>query len=234
MRIAVIADVHGNRDALAAVLEDIDARCVDLAIDLGDYLSGPLDARGAAKLLMERDMLHVRGNHDPQLLERDEDGMGASDRTANEQIGIGARRRLATLPPTLLVAGEVFACHGTPTSDLTYWTETVDADGRVRPAGREQIEHHAAGADHPVLLCGHTHLSRIVRLENGRASAVRATTTPCPCRTPWSPARRTRCTPWSNGEARRGGRRSTRCPTRRPRWSSSPVPAVVPSGPAPW
>ena len=42
MRLAVIADIHGNLPALQAVLADISARDVDRTINLGDCVSGPL------------------------------------------------------------------------------------------------------------------------------------------------------------------------------------------------
>ena len=41
MRIAVIADIHGNLPALEAVLADIQRRGVDRTINLGDSVSGP-------------------------------------------------------------------------------------------------------------------------------------------------------------------------------------------------
>jgi len=42
MRIAVIADIHGNLLALEAVLTGIEHRVVDRMINLGDCVSGPL------------------------------------------------------------------------------------------------------------------------------------------------------------------------------------------------
>jgi len=42
MRIAVIADIHGNLPALEAVLADIRRRKADRVINLGDCVSGPL------------------------------------------------------------------------------------------------------------------------------------------------------------------------------------------------
>ncbi|MBL8561144.1 MAG: metallophosphoesterase family protein, partial [Gemmobacter sp.] len=41
-RFAAIADIHGNADALAAVLADIDAQGITEIVNLGDLLSGPL------------------------------------------------------------------------------------------------------------------------------------------------------------------------------------------------
>ena len=42
MRLAVLADIHGNLDALQAVLADLARQSPDLIVNLGDCLSGPL------------------------------------------------------------------------------------------------------------------------------------------------------------------------------------------------
>ena len=64
MRIAVIADIHGNLPALEAVLADIRHRKADRVINLGDCVSGPLWPSEVVDLLMARDDLTIRGNHD--------------------------------------------------------------------------------------------------------------------------------------------------------------------------
>jgi predicted phosphodiesterase len=61
MRIAVIADVHGNLLALEAVLADIARHGVDLTVNLGDAVSGPLQPAETAKLLMKNNLPTVRG-----------------------------------------------------------------------------------------------------------------------------------------------------------------------------
>ena len=68
-RFAAIADVHGNRWALEAVLEDIARRGVRSIVNLGDNLFGPLDVDGTAELLMRLDMPGVSGNQDRELVE---------------------------------------------------------------------------------------------------------------------------------------------------------------------
>src|SRR4051812_45869014 len=55
MRFAAIADVHGNYLALEAVLADIRAQGVSDIVNLGDMLSGPLDARRTIEILMKLD-----------------------------------------------------------------------------------------------------------------------------------------------------------------------------------
>ena len=68
-RLAVLSDIHGNADALTAVLADMLAFSPDLMINLGDVLSGPLDPMGTAALLEGVPNLTVMGNHDRWLLD---------------------------------------------------------------------------------------------------------------------------------------------------------------------
>lgn len=168
-RFAVIADIHGNSDALAAVLADIDALCIETIINLGDHLSGPLAARETVDMLMAREMISIRGNHDRWLVEQPVAEMGPSDRVAFEQLEAQHLAWLCDLPASLSLAdGQIFICHGTPTSDTTYWLETVTATGDVVLRGRDEIEAEAEDIAASLILCGHTHTPRVVRLSDGR------------------------------------------------------------------
>ncbi|WP_369593419.1 metallophosphoesterase family protein [Lysinibacillus pakistanensis] len=42
MKIAVLSDIHGNKEALKTVLDDIQQRNIDSIYNLGDTLYGPL------------------------------------------------------------------------------------------------------------------------------------------------------------------------------------------------
>jgi diadenosine tetraphosphatase ApaH/serine/threonine PP2A family protein phosphatase len=72
------------------------------------------------------------------------------------------------VPPTLVYRDQVFLCHATPNSDESYWLETVLADGTVRMSSLEAIEQAAQGIVQSLILCGHTHIARTVRLGDGR------------------------------------------------------------------
>lgn len=169
MRIAIIADIHGNDLALEAVLADIDQRGISEIVNLGDHLSGALNAARTADILMSRpDIACIRGNHDRWLVEKKPDAMGSWDRIAHAQLEARHLNWLAQLPPTMLLHDEIFLCHGTPQADTTYWLDEASAEGGMRLSSIERIESMAAGIDHPVLLCGHTHLARAVRLRDDR------------------------------------------------------------------
>ena len=167
MRIAVLSDVHGNLLALEAVLADLVRRSPDLTVNLGDCVSGPLQARDTAEVLLALDMPTIAGNHERQLLTQTLAEMGASDRHAADELRADHWAWMETLPPTAWFADGVFACHGTPESDLPYLLEDVDAIGH-RPADPSSVAIRVAGYDAQVILCGHSHQPRIVPLGDGR------------------------------------------------------------------
>ncbi|MEL7115953.1 MAG: metallophosphoesterase family protein [Pseudomonadota bacterium] len=166
-RFAAIADIHGNSAALKAVLDDIDALGITHTVNLGDHFSGPLDAEGTADVLIERQFPSILGNHDRWLLEQSPEQMGPSDRVAYDLLSDAHMGWLQGLPATLRI-GDVFVCHGTPLSDTTYWMEEVREDAFVGMASRVWIEDHAGDIDASLILCGHTHTARAVRLSDGR------------------------------------------------------------------
>jgi len=168
MRFAAIADVHGNYLALEAVIADIRAQGIGEIVDLGDMASGPLDARRTMDALMALDAVHVLGNHDRYLIDRPPEKMGSWDRPAHAQLDQAHLDWLRAVPPTRLYRDQVFLCHATPARDEIYWLEAVDPDGTVRMASLDAIEKTAEGITQPLILCGHTHVARTVRLRDGR------------------------------------------------------------------
>lgn len=168
MKFAVLADIHGNSFALEAVLRDMDSLNITAAVNLGDFFSGPIDAAKTAAFLMERDFVSIRGNHDRYLIEQDRSEMGPSDRVAFDQLNQAQLDWIASLPETRIVFEDVFMCHGTPTSDATYWLERVEENGIVRAATLHEVASEAAGVDASLLLCAHTHIPRCIQLPDGR------------------------------------------------------------------
>lgn len=167
MKIAVISDIHGNVAALDAVLADAATRQITLIVNLGDICSGGLFPRETADRLMPLELPTVRGNHERQLTELPRDRMGLSDRHAAGTLLPQQLAWLAALPPTMRLSNDVLLVHGTPDSDLTYFLETVTHEG-LREATREEAEQRAGRADAALILCGHTHLQRVMTLDDGR------------------------------------------------------------------
>jgi predicted phosphodiesterase len=166
-RIAVVSDIHGNLPALEAVVTDIERRGAELVVNLGDHASGPLWPEETLAFLRTRDWVHVLGNHDRVSARASLADLGPSDRYAREHTGELGRTWLDSLSPLIRTDDGIVLFHGTPSNDNLYLLETV-ADRRVHPSTPAEIEGRLGGLDAPLILCGHTHLPRIVTRPNGR------------------------------------------------------------------
>jgi predicted phosphodiesterase len=179
MKIAVLSDIHGNLAALQAVLEEVERSGADVVVNLGDILSGPLQPRETAELLMARaEIVTIAGNHERQVLELWDDP-GAprnpldSDGYTVAQLEPRHADWLRSLPATRWLAEDVLLVHGTPGTDAVYWLESVTPGQGVhggsgmRPASAQEIARRLATAPDAarasLVLCGHTHVPRAVR-----------------------------------------------------------------------
>ncbi len=169
-RVAVLADVHGNAVALAAVLAKLEQEQPDAIVHCGDLTWGPL-AAGTARLLEGHGVRFLRGNADRavgELAERLHDP--AADATPRErwmvaQHNAPLRARLAAFPATVELEvdglGDVLFCHGSPRSDEELVTiETPEA----------RLAEAIAGTTADLIVTAHTHV-RYERRVLGRAFA---------------------------------------------------------------
>ena len=166
MRLAVIADVHGNLRALDAVLADVARHAPDAIVNLGDCVSGPLAAAATADRLMAHGFVTVRGNHDRALVEQPASAMGESDRAAAAELTPAHFAWLAALPATVTIE-QVLLCHGTPTSDLAYLAERVRGSDVTVPSP-DELDARLGDVRATIVLGGHTHRPRVLRSSRGR------------------------------------------------------------------
>jgi len=169
MKLAVLADVHGNGEALHAVLADVARRGgADHLLVLGDIaLLGP-DPGEVVELLLAWDAIAVFGNADRFLLDTDwrtlepEGEEERADRAlclwALGRLGQDAEGWLRALPfeRTLVLAGQrILLVHGSPRSEREEIRRDTPDD-----SVREMI----AGVQADLVLYGHTHepLDRVV------------------------------------------------------------------------
>lgn len=165
MRIAVIADIHGNLPALRATLADLDAAGVDATVVLGDTTGGPL-VDACLDLLESRDgPLHwVAGNGERETVECFDgwyEGRDDKVRWAARSLDRGWRDRMASWPISIVVDGVCF-CHATPRAD----------DENLTRATEVAVLTEAADAAGTALVVGaHTHQQFIRELPDGRVIA---------------------------------------------------------------
>jgi len=164
-RIALLADIHANVWALEAVLADVRKQGVDVVWNLGDILHGALKPRATYDLLRSTDIaLTIRGNQDRELYEPNIDPRAE---WMIRDLGEEPIEWLRGLPATAVFEDEVLLCHGSPTDDMCYLLEDVKS-GHPQVRDKEEIGRLLAGAAQPVIVCGHTHIPRLVRLAKDR------------------------------------------------------------------
>ena len=167
--IAVLSDIHGNLPALEAVIADARAAGATGFINLGDSLSGPLWVAETADLLMREDWPTIAGNHERQLLTHAPERMNASDRFARSQLSDAHLAWLAAQAETLTL-DDILCVHGSPRSDVEHLIHSVEDTG-LRDATEVEIKERLDDANAPLILCGHTHVARVVTLADGRRVA---------------------------------------------------------------
>ncbi len=162
--IAAISDIHGNILALEAVVQDIVRRQVDTIVNLGDHISGPLWPKETIQFLMRQDWIQISGNHDRQLVAQDPRTHGLSDKYAFDVLNDLEKEWLRHLPANVRVDENVLLFHGTPSNDTEYLLETVQ-HGKAALASRSEIKKRLGKTISPVMLCGHTHVQRVVEVD---------------------------------------------------------------------
>ena len=125
MRIAVIADIHSNSEALASVLAQLDREGVEAILNLGDLVGYNAGPNECLEMLQGRQTWSLAGNHDLALLdpERAQNfNIIAYDALmwCRQQIRPEFLEFLQGLPLLRKLPGSFLACHGTPGNPDTY------------------------------------------------------------------------------------------------------------------
>ncbi|MDQ1848010.1 metallophosphoesterase family protein [Gemmobacter fulvus] len=162
MRIAILTDIHANREAFAAVLADVENRKVDQIVLLGDIVGYGPDPEWCctrAMALVQAGALAVQGNHDAAVLKPDT-AMNITARRAMdwtrprlspEQAGFLAGLPLRQRHEDLLF---VHASAHDP-QDWIY----VSSAQRAMPSFRVCPER--------VIFCGHVHVPALISCDMG-------------------------------------------------------------------
>ncbi|GAA3595682.1 metallophosphoesterase family protein [Klugiella xanthotipulae] len=141
---------------------------MDLTVNLGDLLSGGLHPAETADRLIPLALPTVRGNHEHQVLTIPRELMGLSDGRARDTMTAEHLRWFASLPLACEPAPGVLMFHGTPNDDATYLLESVDTDGARAATADEVVERLGEwSSGWGLMLCGHTHIPRSLRLDSG-------------------------------------------------------------------
>lgn len=169
MKIAVLSDIHSNVYALDAVIKDLKRHSVDLKVNLGDILYGPIAPKSTFELLMEHDFITISGNQDRQIYESTDEEIESNPTMQFILDDLGAKPLawMKSLPFDKQINEDVYLCHGTPKNDLVYLLEDVSRGYALLRSDNDIID-LLEGQKSKLICCGHTHIPRAVNLSSGQ------------------------------------------------------------------
>ena len=166
MKIAVISDIHGNMEALVAVMQDIQEQKCDKIFVLGDYAMAGPEPYAAIDYFRSKpdssDYRMIQGNTDLMIADYSESSYDKlkplapvmAEALKDDASGINSEQRsfLKNLPSQLELEEcgvKILLVHGSPRRN----NEDILPDTPL-----EEVEKMVENTDADVVLCGHTHL----------------------------------------------------------------------------
>ncbi len=158
-RVALISDLHANLIALDAVLADIDALGITEILCLGDIVDLGPQPQAVVDRLQQRGVRCLRGNHDPLDEHPGHPLLLEIEAWTRAQLEPATLAQLETLPERIeleLDGVRVLCVHGSPhdVNDQILSTTTC-----------EDLLRWTAGCEFDVLVCGHTHVQLLRRID---------------------------------------------------------------------
>jgi predicted phosphodiesterase len=164
MRIAIVSDIHGNRQAFEAVLDDIEASECEEMWCLGDLVGYGADPDACVELARRHAAICLAGNHDLGVcgalpLQQFSKGAALAAQWTQETITSDTREYLCALEPQNLDE-EVGLYHASPRDPIwEYVLSSLQADLCLDDQR------------HRVCLIGHSHVALSFTREPGRPAS---------------------------------------------------------------
>jgi predicted phosphodiesterase len=165
--LGLIADIHGNREALAAVLAQLARRGAERIVCLGDIVGYNADPELCVRMLRQRAAAAVAGNHDLIAV-----GAGDFSRCSNKaryalertrrRLSTASRAYLARLPRALALEGGIVLVHA----------GVRDVGQYLRTCAHIEQNARLLAQDFPaarLCLFGHSHEQKVYEVHGGIA-----------------------------------------------------------------
>ena len=161
----ILADVHGNIEALGAVLAALDGRRIDRLVCLGDIVGYNADSNACVEIVRSRGIESIAGNHDLISI-----GRLGTDRCSNpaalalertrRRLNAASREFLGALPEIRLYEDHILLLHG----GLGDTQEYMRGEQQIRENALRVRERHPA-----VRICifAHTHNQKLYEVRSG-------------------------------------------------------------------
>ena len=165
MRLGLIGDVHAEDQLLGLALDALQRLQVERILCTGDIVDGPGDIDRTCRLLVQADVIVVRGNHDRWIRADEMRTLPHAHRMT--ELDVGTIGFLKDLPVSTFVEvpeGKLLLCHGVGGNDMC----RLVAD--TRGYGISTNEDLLALLFNPsitFMVGGHTHQPMVRRFERG-------------------------------------------------------------------
>ncbi|MEW6754128.1 MAG: metallophosphoesterase family protein [Candidatus Latescibacterota bacterium] len=160
MRLAIVADIHGNAPALEAVLADARSQGCEGLLVAGDMVGGVANDE-VVSLLREAQAVAVRGNNEDYVIALATDSAPDAWHTSLQWAALRWSQRHTSRPAldfiTALPAQRTVCLPGAPPILLVHGSP-LDAGDAIYPDQEPgKVDQALAGIEETVLVCGHTH-----------------------------------------------------------------------------
>lgn len=168
---AVISDIHGNLEALEAVLRDVPGE-VEMIYCLGDVIGYGASPNECCNIVREMEMPVISGNHDLAVTDLDTDlawfnpVAAAAVKWTRERLSKTNAEFLLSRPRMIQTKGALFV-HGSVRDPDEYIINSVSAEENLAILRSEY-----PGV--PVCYFGHTHVKTVVPSPNGSVTGTHA------------------------------------------------------------
>jgi len=163
MKLAVISDIHGNLEALQAVLADMDRLGLAQIVSLGDNIGYGPDPEAVMESLRTRDILSIMGNHELALI--DSKSLDLFNPLARDSLlqtkALLSEKSLGAIPklPLSMTLAGCLLVHGVPPSDVnTYLFDLSFA----------QLQRIMQSMEKDICMVGHTHELALLTYSQGK------------------------------------------------------------------
>jgi predicted phosphodiesterase len=173
MRYAIISDIHSNIEALTRVLDSLSGQSVDEIVCCGDIVGYYTNPNECIKLLHERGIRSIMGNHDVASAGiRDLDCWSVAIRAiewTRGQLTPENRTALAQLPETLVIDNRFLLFHGALHPEQHPEDLHLDNEEDVEKS-MVALTRHPSGVR--LSFFGHIHRQIVYRYLDGKLSRV--------------------------------------------------------------
>jgi predicted phosphodiesterase len=161
-RIGLMADSHGNIEAMRECIHNIQCRDVDMLIHLGDFFDSQSsqDTIGIIETIQKHQILTVKGNNDYQIENALKNGCLNHIPAPHRKI---IQSFLSFIPMRILINNICFT-HSLPYDSIRSFYEPIDT-GNIDRA--EMIFHDT---DYSLIFSGHSHFPILFRNRAGKVS----------------------------------------------------------------